>query len=311
YRLDSVRSPCVRPHPAGWRPAPPPATRRDAAGHSRNSWCSSCSLALSPSPPPWRNPVRRTAEPPLSCRSWVYLVNVSEPVLVTPQNRRSVTRRVIPQDLVQLQLQTHGQIVADDPVGQRAQVDLTIARREQHLTRARIQPILDQLGNCPVVVFPRADDELDLIVTTQMLDIGVKIAADLAVARGFQLADATDPLIDLGVGQRPAGFQRHFVAGVTQTLQKRLTGWLSQRLPAGDADIARLVGGDALENRFERHDFTTAERVGGIAVLTAQGAAGQAYEHSGQTTGACLPLQRVENLGYSQGMVHISHGRNG
>ncbi|MCY1273416.1 hypothetical protein D9M70_220250 [compost metagenome] len=144
-----------------------------------------------------------------------------------------------------------------------------------------------------------------------MGDVLVAVAADFGGARRLQVDDLAHPRIDGGNIQRAAGFDGNLVAGIAQALQQRDAVGLGQRLATGDADVARLVGGDALEDGVERHDLATAERVGGVAILTAQGAAGEAHEDRRQAGGTCFPLQRVENLGDSQGLMHISHGRDG
>ncbi len=71
------------------------------------------------------------------------------------------------------------------------------------------------------------------------------------------------------------------------------------------ADVAGLVGGNPLENGVQANDVAAAEGIGGIAIVTAQGAAGQAHEDRRQAGGTCFPLQRVENLGDAQGLLHI------
>ncbi|MNY14028.1 hypothetical protein D3C86_1471890 [compost metagenome] len=86
---------------------------------------------------------------------------------------------------------------------------------------------------------------------------------------------------------------------------------MRQWLATGHADVARPVTGNLFDDGVQGHDFAAAEGVSGVAVLAAQGAAGQANEHGRQAGGARLALQRVENLGNSQGILHISHGRDG
>src|SRR5690606_41818324 len=83
---------------------------------------------------------------------------------------------VVPQQLVQLQLEAYRQIVGNDPVGQRSRADLAVTGREQHLAGALVEAVLDQLGYRPVVVLARTDDELDLIIARQQLHVLVAVA---------------------------------------------------------------------------------------------------------------------------------------
>ena len=108
---------------------------------------------------------------------------------------------------MQLHLQAYRQIVGDDPLGQRAGIQLMMAGRHQHLSGTLLQAILDQLGNRPVVVLARTDDELDLIVSREVLDVLVAITPDFGRARGFQVHHATNAGVDGRNIQGTAGFQ--------------------------------------------------------------------------------------------------------
>ncbi|MNN28061.1 hypothetical protein D3C81_1416180 [compost metagenome] len=70
-----------------------------------------------------------------------------------------------------------------------------MAWREQYLAGALLQSILDELGYRPVIVFPRADDELHLIVAGQLAKVLVAVARHFSGARSFQIDHATDTFI--------------------------------------------------------------------------------------------------------------------
>src|SRR5688572_18556524 len=87
----------------------------------------------------------------------------------------SAPRLVIPKIFMQLQLQTHRQIVRHHPVRQITRVQVMVARREQDFAGTLVKTVLNQLGDSPVVVFPRADDKLHLIVRRKQLDVLVAV----------------------------------------------------------------------------------------------------------------------------------------
>src|SRR5690606_8246932 len=74
----------------------------------------------------------------------------------------SAARLVVPQQLVQLQLEAHGRLLRHDPVGQVARRDFAEAGREQDLA-AFVQAVLGDHADRPVEVRAVADDELHLV----------------------------------------------------------------------------------------------------------------------------------------------------
>ena len=86
--------------------------------------------------------------------------------------------------------------------------------------------------------------------------------------------------------------------------------WLGQGLAARDTDEARAKAGDLLEDIVEGADGSAGEGVGAVAVLATQRATGQAHKNSGQASSPRFTLQRVENFGNSQCVLHSRHGRN-
>ncbi|MCY1354578.1 hypothetical protein D9M69_409610 [compost metagenome] len=182
--------------------------------------------------------------------------------------------------------------------------------REQDFTGALVQTVLDRLGNRPVIVLSRADDKLHLIVGREQLDVFVAVAVCFLRTRGFQVDNATDPGIYCRDIDGATGFQRHFVTGVTQALEQGNGVGLCQGLAARDADITRAKPCDLLEDVVERANGPAGERVGAVAVLATQRATGQTHKNSGQAGSPRFTLQRVENFGDSQCVLHSRHGRN-
>src|SRR3546814_2878470 len=119
----------------------------------------------------------------------------------------SVAGRVVPDNLVQLKLQAHRQIVGNDPVREGTNIDLAVTRREQHLSGTSIQPVLDQLADSPVIILAGTDDELDLIVARYAGDVLVAVTRDLRGPRRFKVHYTTDTLIHHGDIECTTGLQ--------------------------------------------------------------------------------------------------------
>src|SRR5258707_15885029 len=99
------------------------------------------SLAPRPSPAPWRSPVRRRAAPRRVCR---------------PLN--SFAGHIAPQDLVELQLKTHGKAIGQNPIRQQGWRLLVVARGEKNAAACR-QIMVMKKSLAPLIVLPRADHE--------------------------------------------------------------------------------------------------------------------------------------------------------
>jgi len=85
---------------------------------------------------------------------------------------------------------------------------------------------------------------------------------------------------------------------------------LRQRLATGDTDVTRTETGHLLEDVVEGANGAAGERVGAVTVLATQWATGQAHKNCGQPGSPRFTLQRVENFGDSQCVLHSRHGHN-
>ena len=157
-----------------------------------------------------------------------------------------------------------------------------MAWREQHLARAAVQAVLDQLGARPVVIVAGTDHELDLVVGRQQVQVLVEVAMRLFGARGLEIDHSAYTRVHRGNIQGAAGFQGHLVTGVTQLLEQRDGVGLRQRLTAGHADVARPVTGNLFKDVFKGSHGAATEGVGAVTVLATQGATGQAHKYCGQ-----------------------------
>ena len=98
---------------------------------------------------------------------------------------------------------------------------------------------------------------------------------------------------------------------ITQPRQQRDAALLRQRFAAGDADMAHVVGGDFVQDAVDVAPFAAVEGVGGIAILAAQRAAGQAHEHGRPSGVAGFALQRQEDFGDFEAVRRRGDGRIG
>src|SRR5690606_8226546 len=122
-------------------------------------------------------------------------------------------------------------------------------------------------------------------------DIAPQVASDFGRARRLDVEHARYPRVDLADVDRTGGFQRDLVAGVAQALQQADTALLRQRLATGDADVADTVPRDLGEDAVVVPPLAAMEGVGGVAVLAAQRATGQAHEHRRPADAPRLALQ--------------------
>src|SRR5258706_3779648 len=88
---------------------------------------------------------------------------------------RSAATLFAPQQLVQLDLEAHRQVVGEDPFGQLARFDLAVARRKQY-PAVFAQAELCDLGPAPFIVRARSDHELDLVMAVELAQLRIEIA---------------------------------------------------------------------------------------------------------------------------------------
>ena len=152
----------------------------------------------------------------------------------------------------------------------------------------------------PLVVQATADHELDLVVMTQVLEIGPQIAVRLARVRRLDVDDTHHPGVHRMSVDRAAGLQRNLVAVIAQPFQQRQTAPLRQGFSTGDTDEPSFELCDLVADSVDGMPLPATERVRGIAVAAAQGTAGQANEDGWKSDATAFTLQRVKDLGQPQ-----------
>ena len=75
---------------------------------------------------------------------------------------------------MQLRLQTHGQLIAQYPVGELPGVEVAIRRREQHGANGGQVPLLELLAGPPVIRFA-AQNEFNLVPRVEMGKVGPQV----------------------------------------------------------------------------------------------------------------------------------------
>lgn len=218
-----------------------------------------------------------------------------------------------PDDFVLLNLETHGQGVGDDffnqfhtrnrclSGGNRFENFVLLLRRERMHPRKEqradgVQLVRGNLLLGPVVIFLRADDELDLVGRFQVRNISKAVAGNFAAGGAFQIHDAMDAGINLRNVVCAAGFDEHGETRFAKLLHEREGIFLKQRFSAGELDkrkfwIRLRQFFNFGQNFIERFLFAFGEGVGGIAERTAQVAAGEADENARQPGKGAFTLQ--------------------
>jgi len=197
---------------------------------------------------------------------------------------------------VQLSLEAHRQAISDDPIRQLTRRDLLVTRREQHRA-ALIESVLTHALHSPLIVRARAKHELHFVMRGQQRQVVPAVTSDFTGIRRLDIDDAGNPRVDAGDVDGTAGFERNRVAGITQRRQQRQAILLRQWLSASDTDMAYTVAGDFGEQLCQCAPLAAVEGVGGVAVATAERAAGQPHEHRRPADVRGLSLQGQEDFG--------------
>src|SRR5690606_35175426 len=170
----------------------------------------------------------------------------------------------------------------------------------------------------PLVVGAAAQDELHLVARGKQREVFQPVARHLGRGRGLEVDHPRHPRVDAGDVQRTGSLQRDVIAGIAKAPQQVQAALLRQRLAAGDADMAHAMARDLRQDVVDLPPLPAVEGVGGVAVLAAQRAAGQAHEHGRPAGGVGLALERKEDLGDPQavlrsGGIHgdVLYGRRG
>src|SRR3984893_263116 len=205
-------------------------------------------------------------------------------------------RHVAPEIFMQLDLQAHRQPVLEYPVGELARRELLMTRRKQHRA-AGGKGELAQLAATPLVVAAAADHELDQVPRAQPRQLLIAVAPFLAGTRRLDVDDFRHTRIDTRERHGAAGFQRDPQAGIAQQGQQLRAALLRERFASGHTHERRAELAHPRHDRLRLPPLAAVEGVGGVAILAAQRAAGEAHEHRGPARGVRLALQGVEDLG--------------
>lgn len=105
---------------------------------------------------------------------------------------------------MELDLEADGEAVLEDPFGELAGVEALMDGEHQEGAALVEVAIPDQLSG-PAVVVTVGDDELDLVASAEVGEVGVEVAPLFAGGGGLEVHDANHPGVDLGDVQRAAG----------------------------------------------------------------------------------------------------------
>lgn len=145
----------------------------------------------------------------------------------------------------------------------------------------------------PLVILPRAQNELHLVPLPQMRNVRVKIASALAARRRLQIHDPVHPRIDRGNVMGPARFQQHRQSSVAQHLQQRDASRLHQRLAPRDLDQRTPERLHLPQDFLQLHLLPLIKGILRVAIRAAQIAKSQPHKHAGQPRPGALALHRL------------------
>ena len=166
-----------------------------------------------------------------------------------------------------------------------------------------------QLFACPLIIFPRANNEFHFVGGAEVSEIAFEIFFMLAAAGAFEVDDAMDAGVDGGDVVRAAGFQKHGEACVTEGGHQCGGFLLQERLAAGEFHEGRFgiafgLGGDFVLDGGERHCFTAGEGISGVAVGAAKVATGEAHEDTRPPGESAFALKAQINFMDAQCAAH-------
>jgi len=173
-------------------------------------------------------------------------------------------RLVTPEQLVQLHLEAHGKSIGNDPVGEFTRSQFAVRRGKQDGTTI-LQFVFVYPGDRPLIIFPACKDDLDLIVSGQVIQIAPEIPRHFTRARRFQVDDLAYACIDVSNLQCSRSFQRNLMALVTQGSQQDQATLLRQRFATGHADMANSESCNGSDDLIDIMPFATVKRIFGIA----------------------------------------------
>ena len=146
----------------------------------------------------------------------------------------------VPNELMQLNLQAHGQSILKKPFRQRSQLLRSEYRTEQHGTLLRESIPLDHV-NCPIVIAAVADDKFHLIFLTDRLEIVPVHAVVHPTAGTFDIQNDACPGINRSDVDGSARFDQHLKAFLAQARNQLKRRRLGKRLPTRDFDQRTAV----------------------------------------------------------------------
>jgi len=199
---------------------------------------------------------------------------------------------------VQLEAQAYFEAVAENPLGELTRVELAEDGREDDFVHALAKAMFFEKVASVKVIALIEDDELDLVLRLERREILKAEFLGLAASGTLDVHDfhhrarkfADEPLaarLDQNpevLTQQAAGPRR-----IVLFLQQPPASRIFHQPPA-----ERL---HAAENRLRRHLFAAVKRVGGIAPVATQVAAGQPNEHARQPGERGLALNGLEYFG--------------
>src|SRR5882672_10064765 len=206
------------------------------------------------------------------------------------------TRRRVPDVLVKLQLDPHGQVVREHPLRQRPRVHDAVHGREVDRRGARREAVPHDDVAGVLVVRAILDDELHLVLRTKAVEVAPVVFRGLAAAGALHVEDGDDAVGDAGRAAMASGLEEHRPPAFEQLLHQRIHILLQQRLAAGHLDERTRVRVQLLEHVIERALRSFVEGVRRVAPRAPEVAGGQANEDTRPPGVARFALDGVENL---------------
>src|ERR1044072_7777091 len=206
--------------------------------------------------------------------------------IAAPQRRRRRTAasgaaRSAPELLVELERETYGQVIAEDPLGERGGRKIAGHRREVHRAAVVELALAHEVAR-PLVVRFVGDHQLELVGGAQQVEVGPVVALRLARAGALDVDDLAHARVDWRDVDGTARLEQHIVTRVAQLREEGQRPRWQRRPPAGELDGRAAEGGDARQDLGAREPLAFVERVLGVGPATAAGAAGGAEGGAGQ-----------------------------
>ena len=205
---------------------------------------------------------------------------------------------------MQLDLQSNGKAIFQNPLGQLARMNLTPDWSKQNRVLSdKVQLSHFFLG--PVVVSTGSQHEFNLVLGLEMGYIVPTVLLHHSTVRALDVVDQDGSRIHRAYVDASSRFNQDCFSIVEEMLDQRMDRGLKKRLPPRNLHQIGRKTPNFAHNIFQGHLLALVESVLGVTIGTPQIAVGQSNKGAGPPRIAGFTLDAKEDLIDDQRVVHV------